>query len=144
MLAAGFSAVRPFGARLLSDWNLQLLFGPLDQGVECEKEQVRLLQPLRPLLIALLLRFEVSFLRACHGRRTEPARLKLTLVLTPPMAQRVAVVNVQVRPDLAGILPTDKEAEGGGFLPLLAVREALQQVADGVVQADSLLGGVYS
>jgi hypothetical protein len=51
------------------------LFGYSNQGVEGEEEQVRILRPLRQLLVALLQRFEVWFLRAGHGGRNEQARL---------------------------------------------------------------------
>ena len=138
--APGVSAEKPVGASLFSERDLPLVLGHLDHHVQCQQEQVRPLPPLRPFVVALLQRLDILFLRACPGRRNEQARLDRALVVAHLIAQRVAVVDVQVRHDLTRIFSADEAAKGGGFLPLLAVVEALQQVAKVVVPTDSLLG----
>ena len=132
-----FSALKPFGAGLFSNWNLEFLFAHFDHGVERKNEQVSFLQRLRQFLVALLQRVEVLFLGAGHLGRNEQARLDLTLIQAHLIAQRATVMDVQVRHDLARIFSTEEDTDCSSFSQLLTILEALEQVANVILHADS-------
>ena len=81
----------------------------------------------------LLQGVHVPFLRSRHSRTNEQARLHLVLVEAYPVAQRVAVVDIQVGHYVAGLFAPKDNAEHRRFFELFAVLKALEQGANVVI-----------
>ena len=69
-------------------------------------------------------------MRSRHSRTNEQARLHLALVAAYPVAQRIAVVDIQVGHYVAGLFAPEDNAERRRFLQLLAILKALEQVTN--------------
>jgi len=82
------------------------------------------------LAVALLQGVHVPFLRSRHSQNNEQDRLHLALVEAHPVAQRVAVVDIQVGHYVAGQLAPKDNAEHRRLFEWLAVLKALEQGAN--------------